>query len=134
METSGNIPPKEGTIKGKNGRDLGDAEETKKRWKEHTEELCKKDPTDPDYSDGVASHPEPDILERKVRWALGSTAVNKACGCDEAAAERFKALKDDAIRVLHSLCQQIWQTQQGPQDWKRSVLIPVPKKGYQRMC
>ena len=80
METSGNIPPKEGTIKGKNGRDLVDAKEIKKRWKEYAEELCKKDPTDPDYSDGVVSHPEPDILEHKVRWALRSTVLIKLVG------------------------------------------------------
>ena len=121
--------PKVGTIKGKNGRDQVDAEEIKKRWKESIKELYKKDLNEPDYYDGMVSHPEPDILECKVKWALRSTAVNKASGCDEISAELFKILKDDAIKVLHSLCQQIWKTQQWPQDWKRSILIAIPKKG-----
>ena len=97
--------PKMGTIKDKNGRDLVDAEEIKKQWKENTEELYKKDLNEPDYYDGVFSHPEPDILECKVQWALRSNAVNKASGCDEIPAELFRSLKDDAIKVLHSLCQ-----------------------------
>ena len=88
----------------------------------------KKDPSELDGYNGVASHPEPDILDSEVKWALGSTAVNKASGCD-GIPELFKALKDDAIKVLHSICQQIWKTQQWPQDWKRSILIPVRKKG-----
>ena len=92
------------------------------------EELYKKDLNEPDYYDGVVSHPEPDILECEVKWALGSTAVNKASGCDGIPVELFKTLKDDAIKVLHSICQQIWKTQQWPQDWKRSILIPIPKK------
>ena len=93
-----------GKIKDKNGRDLVDAEEIKKRWKEHMEELCKKDPNELDYYDGVVSHPEPDILEREVKWALGSTAVNKASGCDEIPVKLFKTLKDDALKMLHSIC------------------------------
>ena len=124
----GTFCPKMGTIKDKNGRDLVDTEEIQKRWKEYTEELYKKDLNEPDYYDGVVSHPEPDILECKVKWALRSTAVNKASGCDEIPAELFRSLKDDAIKVLHSLCEQIWKTQQRPQDWKRSILIPVPRR------
>ena len=81
----------------------------------------------------MVSYPEPDIVECEVKWALGSTAVNKASGCDKIPAELFKSLKDDAIKVLHSLCQQIWKTQQWPQDWKRSILIPVPKKSTKNM-
>ena len=103
-----------GTIKDKNGRDLVDAEEIKKRWK-YMEELYKQDLNEPDYSDGVASHQEPDILECEVKWALRSTAVNKASGCYEIPTELFRSLKNDAIKVSHSLCQQIW-TQQSPQD------------------
>ena len=89
----------------------------------------KKDLNELDYYDGVVSQPESDILECKVKWTLRSTAVNKASGCDEIPAELFKSLNDDIIKVLHSLCQQIWKTQQWPQDWKRSTLIPIPKKG-----
>ena len=93
------------------------------------EEVNKKDFHEPDNHDGVVSHPEPDILECEVKWAIGSTAVNKASGSDGIPAELFKILKDDALKVLHSICQQIWKTQQWPQDWKRSIFIPVPKKG-----
>ena len=88
----------------------------------------KKDPSELDGYNGVASHPEPDILDSEVKWALGSTAVNKASGCD-GIPELFKALKDDAIKVLHSICQHIWMTQKWSQDWKRSILIPIPQKG-----
>ena len=93
------------------------------------EELYEKDLNDLDYHDGVVSYPVPDILECEVKWVLRSTAVNKANGCDEIPAERFKSLKNDDINVLHSVCQQIWKPQQWPQDWKRPVLIPVPRKG-----
>ena len=111
-------------------RDLVDAEKIKKkRWKEYTEELYKKDLNDPDHYNGVVSHPKPDILECEAKRALRSTAVNKAGGCNGIPVELFRSLKDDAIKVLHSLCQQIWKTQQWPQDWKRSILIPIPKKG-----
>ena len=96
-----------GTIKDKNLRDRIDAAEIKKRWKEYIEELYKEDLNEPDYYDGVVSHPEPDILECKVKWALRSTAVNKASGCNEIPAELFKSLKEDAIKVLHSLCRQM---------------------------
>ena len=92
------------------------------------EGLYKKDPNESDDYDGVFSHPELDNLESKAKWALESTAVNKASGCNEISAELLESLKEDAIRILHSLCQQIWKTQQWPQDWKRSVLIPIPKK------
>ena len=105
-----------GTIKDRNGRDLVDAEEIKKRWKEYIEELYKKDPNEPDDYNGVVSHPELDNLESEAKWALESTAVSKASGCDQIPAELFKSLKDDAVKVLHSLCQQIWKTQQWPQD------------------
>ena len=109
-------------------------EEIKKRWKEYIEELYKKDDNELDYYDGVVSHPEPDILDSKVKWTLGSIAVNKASVCDGILVELFKTLKDDAIKVLHSICQQIWKTQQWPQDWKRSILIPIPKKSSTKEC
>ena len=98
------------------------------------EELYKKDLNEPGNYDGVVSHPELDILECEVKWALGSTAVNKASGCDEIPVELLKNPKDDAVKVLHSICQQISKTQQWPQDWKRSVLIPVPKMGSTEEC
>ena len=107
-----------GTIKDKNGRDLVDTEEIKMRWKEYTEELYKKDRNEPDYYDGVIIHPEPDILECEIKWALRSAAVNKASGCDEISAELFKTLTDDAIKVLHSLCQKIWKSQHGHRTGK----------------
>ena len=99
--------------------DLADTEEIKERWKEYTEELYKKDLDELDYYDGVVSHPEPDTLECEVKWALRSTAVDKASGCNEIPAKLFESLKEDAIKVLHLLCQQIRKTQQWPQDWKR---------------
>ena len=123
-----------GTIKDKNGRDLVDAEEIKKRWKDYMEELYRKDLNERDYNDGVVNLPKPDILDSEVKWALRSTAVNKASGCDEILAELFRSLREDANDVLHSLCQQIQKTQQKPQDWKRSVLIPVPKKDSTKEC
>ena len=125
----GKFHPKICTIKDRNSRDLEDAEEIKKRWKEYTEELYKKDLNELDNYDGMVSYPEPDILECEVKWTLGSPAVNEASGYDEIPGELFKTLKDDTIKVLHSICQQIWKTQQWPQDWKRSILIPIPKKG-----
>ena len=96
--------------------------------------LNEKDLNEPDYSDGVVSHSEPDILKCEVKWALGSTAVNKASGYNGIPVELFKTLKDDAFKVLPSICQQIWKTQQWPQDWKRSILIPVPKTGSTKEC
>ena len=109
--------------------DLTEAEDIKKRWQEYTEELYKKDFHDPDNHDGVIIHLEPDILECKVEWALGITTTNKTSGGDGILVELFQILKDDAVKVLHSICQQIWKTQQWPQDRKRSVFIAIPKKG-----
>ena len=108
---------------------LTDAENIKKSWQEYTEELYKKDHNDPDNHDGVIAHLEPDILECEVKWALESITTNKASGGDGIPVELFRILKDDAVKVLHSICQQIWKTQQWPQDWKRSVFFPIPKKG-----
>ena len=100
----------------------------------YTEELYKKDLHDPDNHDGMITHQEPDILKCKVKWALGSITMNKANGGDGIPVELFQILKDDAVIVLHSICQQIWKTQQWPQDWKRSVFIPIPKKGNAKEC
>ena len=108
-----------GSIKDRNGRDLTEAEDIKKRWQEYTEELYKKGLNDTDNHDGVVPHLEPDILECEVKWALGSITMNKASGHDGIPAEIFKTLKDDAVTVVHSMCNQIWNTQQWPQDWKR---------------
>ena len=99
------------------------------RWKEYMEELYKKDLNEPDYCNGVVSHPEPDSLQCEVKWALRRTAVNKVSGCTGIPVQLFRSLKDGAIQVLHSLCQQVWETHQWLQDWKRSILIPIPKKG-----
>ena len=109
--------------------DLTEAEDIKKRWKEYTEELYKKDHHDPDNHNGVITHLEPDILECKVKWALGSFTRNKASGGDGIPVVLFQILKDDAVKVLDSICYQIWKTQQWPQDWKRSISIPIPNKG-----
>ena len=114
--------------------DLTEAEYIKKRWQEHTEELYKKDLHDPDNHDGVIPHLYPDILECAVKWALGSTTTSKAGGGDGIPVELFQILKDDAVKVLHSLCQQIWKTQQWPQAWKRSVFILIPKKVNAKEC
>ena len=101
---------------------------------EYTEELYKKDPNDPDNHDSVLTHLEPDTLECEVKWVLGSITRNKAGGGDGIPVELFQILKDDAVKVLHSLYQQIWKTKQWPQDWKRSVFIPIPKKGNAKEC
>ena len=118
--------------------DLTEAEDIKKRWQEHTEELYKKDLHDPDNHDGVITDLEPDILECEVKWALGSITTNKASGDDGILVELFQILKTktkkDAVIMLHSICQQIWKTQQWPQDWKRSVFIPIPKKSNAKEC
>ena len=106
----------------------------KKRWQEYTEELYKKDVHDPDNHDGVITDLEPDILECEGKWALESIPTNKASGGDGIPVELFQILKDDAVKVLHSICQQIWKTQQWPQDWKRSVFIPILKKGNAKEC
>ena len=128
-DTKGTFHAKMGTIKDRNGRDLTEAEDIKKRWQENTGELYKKDLHNPDNHDGVITHLEPDILECEVKWALGGITMNKASGGDGIPVELFQILKDDAVKVLHSICQQIWKTQQWPWDWKRSVFIPIPKKG-----
>ena len=107
--------------------DLTEAEDIKKRWQEYTEELYKRDLNHPDNHNGVITHVEPHILECEVKWALGSITTNRASG-DGIPAELFQILKDDVMKVLYSICQQIWKTQQWPQDWKRSVFITIPKK------
>ena len=112
---------KTGTIKDRNGMDLTEAEDIKKRWQVYIEELYKKDLHDPDNHNGVITHLEPDILECEVKWALGSITMNKASGDDGISVGLFQILKDDTVKVLHSICQQIWKTQQLAQDWKRSV-------------
>ena len=109
-----------GLIKGRNGMDLTEAEDIKKRWQEYTE-LYKKDLHDQDHHEGVITHLEPDSLECDVKWALGSITTNKASGCDGIPVELFQILKDDAVKVLPSTCQQMWKTQQWPQYWKRAV-------------
>ena len=114
--------------------DLTEAENIKKRWQEYTEELYKKDSHNPDNHDGVITHLGPDILECKVKQDLGSITTNKASGGDGIPVELFQILKDDAVKVVHSTCQQIWKAQQWPQDWKRSVFIPIPKKGNAKEC
>ena len=155
--TKGTFHTKMGTIKDRNGMDLTEAEDIKKRWQEYTEELFKKDLHDSDNHNGVITHLEPDILECKVK-ALGSITmnkagggdgipvellqvpkdgavkVNKAGGGDGIPVELLQVPKDGAVKVLHSICQQIWKNQQWPQDWKRSVFIPVPKKGNAKEC
>ena len=125
--TKGTFHAKIGLIKDRNGMDLTEAED-KKRWQEYTEELHKKDLHDPDNHDGVITHLEPDILECEVKWTLGSITMNKASGGDGIPVELFQILKDDAVKVQHSICQQIWKTQQWQQDWKRSVSIPSQRK------
>ena len=128
-DTKGTFHAKMGTKKDRNGMDLTEAEDIKKRWQEYTEELYKKDLHNSDNHIGVITHLEPDILECEVKWALGSITMNKAKVGDGILVELFQILKDDAMKMLHSICQQIWKTQQWPQDWKRSAFILVPKKG-----
>ena len=123
---------KMGTIKDRNCTDQTEAEGIKKRWQEYTEELCKKDLHYLNNHDDVITHL--DILECEIKWALRSITMNKASGGDRISAELFQILKDDAVTVLHSICQHIWKTQQWPQDWKRSVFIPIPKKGNAKEC
>ena len=122
-----------GLIKDRNGMDLTEAEDIKNRWQEYTE-LYKKDLHDPDNHDGVITHLESDILECEAKWALGRITISKASGGDEISVELFQILKDDAVKVLHSICQQICKTQQWSQDWKRSVFILIPKKGNVKEC
>ena len=123
-----------GSIKDRNGKDVKRREDIKKRQQEYTEKLYKKDLNDPDNHNGVITPLEPDILECEVKWGLGSINTNKASGGDGISAELFQILKDDAVKVLHSICQQIWKTQQWPQDWKRSVFIPISKKSNAKEC
>ena len=115
-DTKGTFHAKMGSIKDRNGMDLTEAEDIKKRWQEYTEELYKKDLHDQDNDDGVITHLEPDTLKCEVRWALGSITMNKASGCEGIPVELFQILKDDAVKVPHSICQQIWKTKQWPQD------------------
>ena len=128
-DTKGIFQAKMGIIKDRNSMDLTEAEGLKKRLQEYTEELYKKDLHGPDNHDGVITHLEPDILECEVKWALERITMNKVKGSDGIPIELFQILKDDAVKVLHSICQQIWKSQQWPQNWKRSVFIPIPKEG-----
>ena len=130
-DTKGTFHAKMGSIKDRNGLDLPEAED---EVEEYTEELYKMDLHDPNNHHGVITNLEPDILECEVRWALESITINKVSGDVGIPVERFQILKDDAVKVLHSVCQQIWKTQQWPQDWKRLVFIPVPKKGNAKEC
>ena len=123
-----------GSIKDRNGLDLTEAEDIKKRWQEYTEEQYKKDLQDQENHDGVITHLEPDILECEVKWALENMTMNKASGGVGTPVELFQILKDGAVKVLHSICQQIWKTHQWPQDWKRSVFVPIPKKSKVKEC
>ena len=135
-DTKGTFHAKMGSIKDRNGMDLTEAEDSKKRWQEYTKELYKKDLHYPDNHEDVITHThlELNILECEVRWGLGSITMKKASGGNEIPVELLQILKDDAVKVLHSIYQQIWKTQQWPQDWKRSVSISVPKKSKcQRM-
>ena len=131
-DTKGTSHAKMSTIKDRNGMDLTEAEDIKKRWQEYTEELYKKDLHDPDSHDGVITHLEPDVLKYEVKWALGSITTNKASGDDGIPFELFQVLKDGAVKVLHSICQQIWKTQQCPQDWKSFHSSPKERQ-CQRM-
>ena len=133
-DNKGTFHAKMGLIKDRNGMDLIEAEDIKKRWEEYTDKLYKTDLHDPDNHYGVITHLEPDILECEVKWALGSITMNKTSGGDRIPVELFQILKDDAVKVLHLICQQIWKTQQWPQDWKRSGFIPIPKKGNAKDC
>ena len=114
--------------------DLTEVEDIKKWWQEYTEELYKKDLHDPDNYDGVITQLEPNILECEVKWAVGSITTNEASWGDRVLVELFQILKDDAMKVLHSICHQIWKTQQWPQGWEWSVFIPIPKKGNAKEC
>ena len=123
-----------GSIKDRNGLDLIEAEDIKKRWQEYMEELYKKDLHDPDSDDDVITNLEPDILDCEVKFVLESITMNKASGGDGIPVELFQILEDDAVKLLHSMCWQIWKSQQWSQDWKRPVFIPVPKKGNAKEC
>ena len=133
-DTKGTFHAKIGSIKDRNGRNLTEAEDFKKGWQKYTEGRYKKDLQNKDNHNGVVTHLEPDILECEVKWALESITMNKASGGDGIPGKLFQILKDDAVKVLHSICQQIWKTQQWPQDWKRSVFIPIPKERNAKEC
>ena len=133
-DTKGTFHAKMGSIKDRNGMDLTEAEDIKKRQQEYTEDLYKKDLHDPDNHNGVITHLEPDILECKVQWALGGITMNKTSGGDGISVELFQILKDDAVKVLHLRCQKIWKTQQCPQDSKKSVFILISKKKSVKEC
>ena len=132
-DTKGTFHAKMGLIKDRNGMDPTEAEDIKQKWQEYTE-VYKKNLHEPDNHNGMITHLEPDILECDVKWALGSITMNKASGGDRIPVKLFQILKDDAVKVLHSICQQIWKNPQWTQDWKRSVFIPIPKKGYAKEC
>ena len=127
--TKGTFHAKMGSIK-----DMTEAEYIKKRWQDYTEELYKNDLHNPDNHNGVITHLEPDILKCEAKWALGSITTNKASGGDGIPVELFQILEEDAVKVLHSICQQTWKTQWWAQDWKRSGFIPIPKKGNAKEC
>ena len=134
-DTKGTFLAETSTRKDRNGMDLKEAKDIKKKWQEYTEDIYKKNLHDPDNHDSVITHLEPDILECEVKWALErNITTNKASGVDGIPAELFKILKDDAVKVLHSICQRMWKTQQWPQDWKRSVFITIPMKGNAKEC
>ena len=133
-DTKGTFHAKMGKIKDRNSTDLTEAEDSKKRWQEYTEELYKIDLCGPDNHDSIITHLEPDILEGEVKWTLGSITTNGAHGGDGIPVELFQILKDDAVKVLHLICQQIWKPQQWPQDWRSSVFIPIPKKDNAKEC
>ena len=133
-DTKGTFHTKMGSTKDRNGMDLTEVEDIKKRWQEYTGELYKNELHDPDHHDGVITHLEPDILECEIKLALGSNTMNKASGGDGIPVELLQIPKDDPVKALHSICQQIWKTQQWPQDWQRSVFISIPKKGNAKEC
>ena len=132
-DTKGTFHAKMGTVKDRNGKALTEAEDAIQRQQEYPE-LYRKDLHDQDNHAGVITHIEPDILECEVKWAFGSITTNKVSGGDGILVELYQILKDDAVKVLHSICQQIWKAQQQPQDWKQSVFILVPKKGNAKEC
>ena len=134
IDTKGTFHAKMGSIKDRNGMDLTAAEDIKKKCQEYTEKLYKKDLHVPDNLDGVITDLEPDILECEVKWALESITMSKASGGDGIPVQLFQILKDDAVKVLHAICQQIWKTQQWPRDWKNSVFTPIPKKSNAKEC
>ena len=133
-DNKGLFHAKMGSIKDRNGLDLTEAQDTKKMWLKYTEKLDKKDLHDPDNHDDTVTHLQPDILRCDIKWVLGSITMNKASGGDGIPVELFQIRKDDAVKMLHSICQQAWKTQQWPQDWKRPVFILIPKNGDFKEC